>query len=152
MFFYNLGRNNKMPGCVQEIRYINRDENTHLWLFGLIINELRSEKPALFDNKMIETIKKMIKNGVDEEISWGKYVIGDDIEGLTNNMIEDYIKYLGNKRSEELGLGILFQNHVLEPESMKWVDKISNPNLIKTDFFEAKPSAYSKSSVIKDDL
>ena len=34
MFFYNLGRNNKMPGSVQEIRYINRDENTHLWLFN----------------------------------------------------------------------------------------------------------------------
>ncbi|MGL5973461.1 MAG: ribonucleotide-diphosphate reductase subunit beta, partial [Oscillospiraceae bacterium] len=32
MFFYNLARNNKMPGSVQEIRYINRDENTHLWL------------------------------------------------------------------------------------------------------------------------
>ena len=28
MFFYNLGRNNRMPGSVQEIRYINRDENT----------------------------------------------------------------------------------------------------------------------------
>ena len=25
MFFYNLGRNGKMPGSVQEIRYINRD-------------------------------------------------------------------------------------------------------------------------------
>lgn len=33
MFFYNLSRNGKMPGSAQEIRYINRDENTHLWLF-----------------------------------------------------------------------------------------------------------------------
>ena len=32
MFFYNLGRNNLMPGSVQEIRYINRDavSYTHL--------------------------------------------------------------------------------------------------------------------------
>ena len=37
MFFYNLGRNNLMPGSVQEIRYINRDENTHLWLFRNIL-------------------------------------------------------------------------------------------------------------------
>ena len=37
MFFYNLGRNGKMPGSVQEIRYINRDENTHLWLFRNIL-------------------------------------------------------------------------------------------------------------------
>ncbi|MFR8337686.1 MAG: hypothetical protein ACLVAW_13995 [Eisenbergiella massiliensis] len=33
MFFYNLSRNGKMPGSAQEIRYNNRDENTHLWLF-----------------------------------------------------------------------------------------------------------------------
>lgn len=37
MFFYNLGRMGKMPGSANEIRYINRDENTHLWLFRSII-------------------------------------------------------------------------------------------------------------------
>lgn len=43
MFFYNLGRNGLMPGSVQEIRYINRDENTHLWLFKNIILELKKK-------------------------------------------------------------------------------------------------------------
>lgn len=38
MFFYNLSRNGKMPGSAQEIRYINRDENTHLWLFLSLIH------------------------------------------------------------------------------------------------------------------
>lgn len=41
MFFYNLGRMGKMPGTVQEIRYINRDENTHLWLFRSMILDLK---------------------------------------------------------------------------------------------------------------
>ena len=41
MFFYNLERNSKMPGSVQQIRYINRDETTHLWLFRNIIKEIR---------------------------------------------------------------------------------------------------------------
>ena len=48
MFFYNLSRIGKMPGSAQEIRYINRDENTHLWLFRSIILELRKEEPELF--------------------------------------------------------------------------------------------------------
>ena len=48
MFFYNLARNRRMPGSVQEIRYINRDENTHLWLFSNILSELRREEPSLF--------------------------------------------------------------------------------------------------------
>ena len=41
MFFYNLGRTGKMSGSAQEIRYINRDENTHLWLFCNILLELQ---------------------------------------------------------------------------------------------------------------
>ena len=36
-----------MPGSVQEIRYINRDENTHLWLFRNILLELQKEEPRL---------------------------------------------------------------------------------------------------------
>lgn len=43
MFFYALGRNGKMPGTVQEIRYINRDENTHLWLFRSILLDLKKK-------------------------------------------------------------------------------------------------------------
>lgn len=81
MFFYNLGRNNRMPGSVQEIRYINRDENTHLWLFRNIIKELREECPELFTDELIALYREMIREGCEQEIAWGHYVIGDEIEG-----------------------------------------------------------------------
>jgi ribonucleoside-diphosphate reductase beta chain len=152
MFFYNLGRNGKMPGSVQEIRYINRDENTHLWLFRSVILELKKEEPQLFTPEAVESFREMIKEGALQEIAWGDYVIGDDIEGLTKEMVSDYIKYLANLRSENLGFGILFEGYENEPPSMSWVSQYSNANLIKTDFFEAKPSAYAKSTSIEDDL
>ncbi|KGN67173.1 ribonucleotide-diphosphate reductase subunit beta [Porphyromonas sp. COT-239 OH1446] len=152
MFFYNLGRNGKMPGSVQEIRYINRDENTHLWLFRSMILELKKEEPQLFTPEAIETFREMIREGALQEIEWGKYVIGEDIEGLTSQMVSDYIMYLANQRSENLGFGVLFEGYEQEPASMNWVSQYSNANLIKTDFFEAKPSAYSKSGAIEDDL
>lgn len=152
MFFYNLGRNGKMPGSVQEIRYINRDENTHLWLFRSMILELKNEEPELFTPENVEVFRAMIKQGVEEEIKWGHYVLANDIEGLTMNMVEDYIKYLGNLRCRALGFEPIFEGHTTEPESMSWVRQYADPNAIKTDFFEAKPSAYAKSSVIEDDL
>jgi ribonucleoside-diphosphate reductase beta chain len=152
MFFYNLGRNGKMPGSVQEIRYINRDENTHLWLFRSVILELKKEEPQLFTPEAVESFREMIKEGALQEIAWGDYVIGDDIEGLTKEMVSDYIKYLANLRSENLGFGVLFEGYENEPPSMSWVSQYSNANLIKTDFFEAKPSAYAKSTSIEDDL
>lgn len=152
MFFYNLSRNGKMPGSAQEIRYINRDENTHLWLFRNIIIELQKEEPELFTDENINMIKNLLKQGVKQEIEWGKYVIGDNIPGLSSKMVEDYILYLGNLRWSGLGYGTLYEGHNEEPEDMKWVGQYSNANMVKTDFFEARSTAYAKSTALIDDL
>lgn len=152
MFFYNLGRNNKMLGSAQEIRYINRDENTHLWLFRNIILELQKENLEAFTPELVEEYRAMIKEGVEQEIKWGHYVIGDDIAGLNKEMITDYIRYLGNLRCRGLGFEPLYDGYHVEPDSMAWIRSYSNANLIKTDFFEAKSTAYAKSSALVDDL
>ena len=152
MFFYNLGRMGKMSGSAQEIRYINRDENTHLWLFRNMIIELQKEEPTLFTPEKIEVYRNMLKRGVEEEIAWGQYVLGNRIEGLTMDMVSDYIHYLGNLRAFSLNFEPLYEGFETEPEAMKWVSIYSNANNIKTDFFEAKSTAYAKSSAIEDDL
>lgn len=152
MFFYNLGRNNKMPGSVQEIRYINRDENTHLWLFNNILLELKKENPELFTDEKLKLYKEMIKEGCEQEIKWGHYAIGNDVPGLNKDMITDYIQYLGNLRCRNIGLSPVYEGHENEPESMRWVSQYSNANQIKTDFFEARSTAYAKSSALVDDL
>ncbi|MDO4787670.1 MAG: ribonucleotide-diphosphate reductase subunit beta [Johnsonella sp.] len=152
MFFYNLARNNRMPGSVQEIRYINRDENTHLWLFRNMIHELMKENPELFTEERKNIYREMIAEGCRQEIAWGKYVIGEDIEGLTGQMVEDYIMYLGNLRCANLDLDPIYEGHEVEPETMSWVSYYSNANMIKTDFFEARSTAYAKSSALEDDL
>lgn len=151
-FFYNLARNGKMSGSAQEIRYINRDENTHLWLFRNIMRELQKENPELFDEPMVEQLKQMMIQGVEQEIKWGHYVIGDNIEGLTKEMISDYINYLGNLRWMGLGFSSYNKKYETEPESMSWVSQYSNANMVKTDFFEARSTAYAKSTALVDDL
>ena len=152
MFFYNLSRNGKMPGSAQEIRYINRDENTHLWLFRNIINELQKENPELFTEENIEMLRSMMKEGVCQEIEWGHYVIGDGVPGLNKDMISDYIHYLGNLRWMSVGYSPLYPGFEKEPDSMAWVSQYSNANMVKTDFFEAKSTAYAKSTALVDDL
>lgn len=152
MFFYNLSRNGKMPGSAQEIRYINRDENTHLWLFRNIITELRKEQPELFDEQTVQEMRELLKEGVRQEIAWGHYVIGDDVAGLNRQMVTDYIQYLGNQRWMSLGYEAVYPDCEKEPESMRWVSQYSNANLVKTDFFEARSTAYAKSTALVDDL
>lgn len=150
MFFYNLERNGKMPGSAQEIRYINRDENTHLWLFRNLIRELKIEESEIFTQELINELRFMMKTGVEHEINWGNYVIGENIQGINKNLIESYIKFLGNKRLKEIGLEPLFEGYDKNPAM--WIDSLSNANSVKTDFFEAKSTAYAKASVLIDDL
>ena len=153
MFFYNLARMGKMPGSAQEIRYINRDENTHLWLFRNIILELKAEEPQLFDDETVASLKEMVLEGARQEAAWGRYVIGDAIDGLTGPMVEGYIRYLAALRWKSLDFGDeLYGEPVDEPENMRWVSQYSNANLVKTDFFEAKSTAYAKAAAIVDDL
>ena len=57
-----------------------------------------------------------------------------------------------NLRWSGLGFGTLYEGYDEEPQSMKWVNQYSNANMVKTDFFEAKSTAYAKSAAIVDDL
>lgn len=150
MFFYNLERNGKMPGSAQEIRYINRDENTHLWLFRNLIRELQKEEADVFTDELVNELRLMMKTGVEHEINWGNYVIGENIQGINKNLIDSYIKFLGNKRLKEIGLEPLFEGY--DKNTAAWVDSLANANSVKTDFFEAKSTAYAKASVLVDDL
>ena len=152
MFFYNLSRNGKMPGSAQEIRYINRDENTHLWLFRKMLLELQEEEPELFSEKAVAGLRLMMMEGVAQEIAWGHYVISDEVPGLNRQMVSDYIQYLGNLRWTSLGYEPLYPGLEQEPEGMEWVSQYANANLVKTDFFEARSTAYAKSTALIDDL
>ncbi len=150
MFFYNLERNGKMAGSAQEIRYINRDENTHLWLFRNIITELQKEEPELFNEEMKKELIDMMVTGVENEIDWGHYVIGDTVQGINKKLITDYIRYLGNLRLTAIGLPKVFEN--IDENPAKWVDRLADANSVKTDFFEGKSTAYAKSAALIDDL
>ncbi|MCJ8347122.1 ribonucleotide-diphosphate reductase subunit beta [bacterium] len=150
-FFYVLARQEKMCGTAQEIRYIQRDELTHLVLFQNMINTLKQEKPELFTKEIKEKMMNLMREAVENEIAWGQYIIRDGILGLTDELIDRYIKYLSNRRMMSIGFPVLYPDITKNP--MAWVDSFSSVNQLKTDFFEAKPTAYSKASNLDwDDL
>lgn len=92
----------------------------------------------------------MLKTGVEHEIAWGHYVIGDSIQGINKKLIEDYIKYLGNIRLTAIGLPKIYKDINENPAA--WVDILADGNLVKTDFFEGKSTAYAKVATFLDDL
>ncbi|MCL6632516.1 MAG: ribonucleotide-diphosphate reductase subunit beta [Alicyclobacillus herbarius] len=143
-FFFALGRQGKMLGTVSEIKYIQRDELTHLALFRHIFEEIRRENPDLVTDALIEELRAMMAQAVEHEIAWGQYVTAGEIAGLSDYLIDRYIKYLANQRLKSLGLEPLYPEVTDHP--MRWVDQYAAINSTKTDFFEQKVTSYTKAA------
>ncbi|MEO2154485.1 MAG: ribonucleotide-diphosphate reductase subunit beta, partial [Nanoarchaeota archaeon] len=84
---------------------------------------------------------------VTQEIKWGKHISKNKIPGFTYQIIEDYIKYLGNLRLKSLGLEPLWPE--IKENPIPWVDNFKKINNTKTDFFQARPATYTKTSNLK---
>ena len=148
-FFYTLARQGKMTATSTIFKYINRDEITHLVLFQNIIKELRKENPEIFSEGLDEEIREMMRTGVEHEIAWGQYVTNNEIMGINNTLIEQYIKYLSNLRLRAIGIKELYPEITKNP--MGWIESFSDLNSTKTDFFEAKVTNYTKAAVFDFD-
>ncbi|MFT7859727.1 MAG: ribonucleotide-diphosphate reductase subunit beta [Sulfurimonas sp.] len=146
-YIYTLARSGKMLGSAQMIRFIQRDEVTHLALFKNLINTLRKERADLFTDKLKAEVVEMFKEAVNLEIEWGKYITQGQILGLTDAIVEQYIKYLADDRLTSVGFDKLY--NVENP--IKWVDDFAKFNDQKTNFFEGNVTNYSKGSLTFDD-
>ena len=147
-YLYTLARSDKMLGTAQMIRFIQRDEVTHLLLFQNMINTTKRERPELFTKELIDDVYQMFRDAVELESAWGTYITQGQILGLTDEIIEQYIKYLADQRLHAVGLEKLY--NVEHP--IKWVENFSQFNDQKTNFFEGNVTNYSKGSLDLDDF
>ena len=147
-YLYTLARSGKMLGSAQMIRFIQRDEVTHLVLFQNLINTLKRERPDLFTKDLLDDVYAMFREAVELEVAWGKYITQGQILGLTDDIVEQYIQYLADDRLSAVGMDTLY--NVDNP--IKWVDDFSKFNDQKTNFFEGTVANYSKGSLDFDDF
>ncbi len=145
---YALGKSGKMLGSSQMIKFIQRDEVTHLLLFQNLINSTKKERPELFTAELEEKVRVMFRKAVDLEASWGDYITQGQILGFTKNIIRQYIEYLADKRLEAVGYSPEYG--VKHP--IPWVDGYSSFNDQRTNFFEGNVVNYSKGSIDFDDF
>ena len=147
-YLYTLARSDKMLGSAQMIRFIQRDEVTHLILFQNMIKATKKERPELFTKELLDDVYEMFRSAVKLESEWGAYITQGQILGLTDKIISQYIEFLADKRLEAVGLEKMY--NVENP--IKWVDNFSQFNDQKTNFFEGNVTNYSKGSLDLDDF
>ncbi|NPA55646.1 MAG: ribonucleotide-diphosphate reductase subunit beta [Epsilonproteobacteria bacterium] len=147
---YVLARAGKMLGSAQMIRFIQRDEVTHLQLFANIYKEIKKENPSLFTNTVIQNIKDMFYQAYELERDWGYYITQEQILGFSNPLIDKFIKYLTNQRLKAIGIEGIFDDEDKNP--LTWFESFSSFNEHKTNFFEGNVTNYSKGGISFDDL
>ncbi|KAB7885248.1 ribonucleotide-diphosphate reductase subunit beta [Poseidonibacter ostreae] len=145
---YALGKSGKMLGSSQMIRFIQRDEVTHLLLFQNMINSVRKERPDLFTPQLEEKVRVMFRKAVELESSWGSYITQGQILGFTDGIIKQYIQYLADKRLDAVG----YKPEYNVKHPIPWVDGYASFNDQRTNFFEGNVVNYSKGSIDFDDF
>ncbi|APH06105.1 ribonucleotide-diphosphate reductase subunit beta [Bacillus weihaiensis] len=152
-FFYNLARNQKMVATSTMINYINRDEQIHVDLFVQIFKEVLREYPEYHTPELAEFVHNTFIQAAELEIEWGRLIIGDKMDGLNMQDIEDYIKFYANVRANQLGFERPFEGYRTNP--LKWIKAYEEVDLGKSDFFEQKSRQYTKVNAVDngfDDL
>ena len=145
IFFYcgftqilSMGRRNKMTGTAEQFQYILRDESMHV-NFGIdVINQIKIENPHLWDEQMKSDAAQMILEGTELEIQYARDTMPRGVLGMNASMMEEYLKFIANRRLTQLGLEEEFTG-VTNP--FPWMSEIIDLRKEK-NFFETRVTEY----------
>ena len=119
------------------IDWIVRDESLHL-KFGInLILTVLEENPEIATEEFSAEIRQMILGAVTLEEEYNRDLLPTGILGLNGSVLNDYVRYLTDRRLEELGFEPEF--HVQNPA--KWM-AAANDTFELVNFFEATNTSY----------
>ena len=119
------------------VDWIVRDESLHL-KFGInLVLTVLEENPDLQTPEFAEEIRQMILDAVDMEERYNRDLLPHGILGLNADYVNQYVRYLADRRLEELG----FEPHYRVSNPAKWM-AAANDTLQLVNFFEATNTSY----------
>lgn len=142
-----LGRQNKMTGSAEQYQYILRDESMHC-NFGIdLINTIKLENPHLWTDKFKEEITELFKQGVELEYSYAEDTMPRGVLGLNAGMFKEYLRFICNRRMQQIGLEPLFVG-VSNP--FPWMSEMMDLKKEK-NFFETRVIEYQSGGALNWD-
>jgi len=141
----------KMEGNAKIIKFIARDENVHLAATTTIIKNMLKE-----DNDFVKISKEMEQeainlfvNVIEQEKQWAKYLFKDgSMIGLNEQILCDYIEWIGCKRMRAIGLACPFSVPKLNP--LPWTEKWIGGGNVQVAPQETEITSYITGGVKQD--
>jgi ribonucleoside-diphosphate reductase beta chain len=145
LFFYvgftqilALGRQNKMTGAAEQYQYILRDESMHC-NFGIdVINQIKMENPHLWTKAFRDEINELMHKAVALEYRYAEDTMPRGVLGMNAPMFKEYLRYIANRRCQQIGLDILYPN---ANNPFPWMSEMIDLKKEK-NFFETRVTEY----------
>ncbi|WP_438394344.1 ribonucleotide-diphosphate reductase subunit beta [Caballeronia sp. DA-9] len=145
LFFYvgftqilALGRQNKMTGAAEQYQYILRDESMHC-NFGIdLINQIKLEEPQLWTQEFRAEIRAIFQQAVELEYRYAEDTMPRGVLGLNASMFKSYLRFICNRRCQQIGLDTLFPN---EENPFPWMSEMIDLKK-ERNFFETRVIEY----------
>lgn len=145
LFFYvgftqilALGRQNKMTGAAEQYQYILRDESMHC-NFGIdVINQIKMENPYLWTKIFRDEINELMRKAVALEYRYAEDTMPRGVLGMNAPMFKEYLRYIANRRCQQIGLDTLYPN---ANNPFPWMSEMIDLKKEK-NFFETRVTEY----------
>jgi ribonucleoside-diphosphate reductase beta chain len=123
------------------INWVLRDESLHLQ-FGInLIHNILEENQDLLSPEFADEIRNIIIEGVNREVDYNKDLFPNGILGLNADYVNQYVKYVADRRLEELG----FPKYYNVTNPAKWMSTATDVYEL-VNFFEAQNTSYEVDS------
>tara|TARA_R110002012_G_scaffold75389_2_gene190528 strand:- start:265 stop:1236 length:972 start_codon:yes stop_codon:yes gene_type:complete len=139
----NFPRFGRMKGMGQIITYSIRDESLHVEAMTKLFRDYIQENIELWTDDLKQEIYQACRDMVDLEDRFLNLVFEmGDIEGLTQKEMQEYIRYIADRRLLQLGLK---PNYGVKDNPLGWLDDVLGVE--HQNFFEGRATAYMKAGL-----
>jgi len=141
----------KMEGNAKIIKFIARDENTHLAASSFMIKVLIKDDPdfAKIKEECEAEVVQMFVDAVDQEKQWADYLFKDgSMIGLNARLLYDYIEWIANKRMKAINVASPYS--VPQANPLPWTEKWIGGGNVQVAPQETEISSYVIGGVKQD--
>lgn len=141
----NYSRHGFMKGMSQIVAWSFRDETLHTLSIIKLFKELVNENPELWNEDVKASIYKACTTVIHFEDAFIDLCFsssGDAVRNLSKEQVRLYIRYLADRRLNQLGLKEVYMIH---ENPLPWIDEMTG-NVEFANFFESRVTEYSRAA------
>ena len=141
----------KMEGNAKVIKFIARDENTHLAASTSIIRHLVKEDEdfAKIRQETEKQVEQMFVSAIEQEKDWAKYLFKDgSMIGLNEKLLGDYVEWIGCRRMRTLSYHCPYS--VPQSNPLPWTEKWIGGGNVQVAPQETEITSYITGGVKQD--